>query len=202
MSQAIGLFLLLLGASILVLGTPVLILSLLSQRVHMRVHPRQTLKLLCVGIGLVVFGISLSGMYHHEGVRFLPVGIICFLVGLLLIGTGSWISFFAPFSKRSAKTGLVYIFCGLGVMLLGVVVMPIAGLPSFSGFGLPTVRHPTIPHRTHGQGMPFWAFAAVVLLYALGLGIKRGVRLQTLFGGLVMVVAMLVLVYALLPVFS
>jgi|GEM_PF-5964272 len=168
----------------------------------MRVHPRQTLKLLCVGIGLVVFGISLSGMYHHEGVQFFPVGIICFLVGLLLIGTGSWISVFAPFSKRSAKTGLVYIFCGLGVMLLGVVVMPLVGLPSFSGFGLPTVRHPTLPHRSNGTDMSFWAFAAVVLLYALGLGIKRGVRVKTLFGGLVMVVAMLVLVYALLPVFS
>jgi hypothetical protein len=164
-----------------------------------------TIKVLCVSMVLIITAVlMISHAQDRESINGMTFGIIIFFVGMVIAGLGIWISFWGPLSLRNTNKGLQFIIIGLILLITAIFAMSISKINIPNGETIrdynSTSNWEYIFSRRMGP-ISFGTFALVLLIFTNGLALRCNLRFNKIIGVNLVLLALLILAYAIGPKF-
>jgi len=198
MAITFGLFAMLLGVVLLVIG----ILRLTATR-------KYAVEIIVAAVVLIGIAIYLLHIGAGQGIGRVPVGISMLLVGVVLISFGCWTALWGPPASRNSIFGLKFIFLGLGLIILGILIITVPGNNQGS-FHSQSYSESNSSGRSHRvpflwntpynmEGVPFGVFALVLFLVGNITALIRGLSGKDFLRANIIIAAMIMAIYMLGP---
>ena len=162
-----------------------------------------TIKMLGVSFLLIVFSIILihSGQ-GQGGINGIAFGFIMFMTGMIVVGLGTWIGFWGPLSLRNTNKGLQFIMIGLVLLIISIFTMSITKIDIPDSNNITHCRGDTDLGYMFSRSMgpiKFGTFALILFIFTNGIALRAGLKVGRLIGVNLVLLALLVLVYAIGP---
>lgn len=200
MSLTFGLLLLIIGFIIFSVGIARLVFS------NSPANRNFSIIMVITGFVLLIGGLIMLHLGEGKGLQRVPIGVSIMLVGFVLMLIGGWHGIWGPASRRITKHSMNLLLVGLSLFIIGVIVVAIPSSGSLRNVSFLTFIGKS--HRntdiskifSHRMGpIPYGTFVIGMLLAVNGLGVRNGMRLRALLGTNFVILAMLIILYALGP---